>query len=102
VATSDAIWKGQSILAPAEVILVVEIVLPSSETMDRVTKPSLYRNVGIPNFWRIEIDSASRPFVVGRRLSGGAYVEQLTVGVGGRVRLDQPSPLVLVPDTLAQ
>lgn len=102
VAASDAIWRGQPTLAPADVILVVEIVSPSSETMDRVTKPALYSDAGIPHFWRIEIDSALRPFVVVYRLSSGAYVEQLSVPVGGRVQLDQPFLLVLDPNTLAQ
>ena len=39
---------------PSGVLLVVEAVSPSSVTMDRVTKPAIYAEQGIPYFWRID------------------------------------------------
>lgn len=39
-----------------EVVLVVEVVSPESEAMDRVMKPALYAQAGIPYHWLVEID----------------------------------------------
>jgi Uma2 family endonuclease len=33
---------------PHEVVLTVEIVSPTSVSMDRITKPALYAQAGIP------------------------------------------------------
>lgn len=41
---------------PVDVTLVVEVVSPGSETLDRVTKPGEYARAGIPDFWRVERD----------------------------------------------
>jgi Uma2 family endonuclease len=41
---------------PQEVLLAVEIVSPGSVTMDRVAKPALYAQAGIPYYWRVESD----------------------------------------------
>jgi Uma2 family endonuclease len=38
------------------VVLAVEIVSPTSQSMDRITKPALYAAAGIPFYWRIETD----------------------------------------------
>ena len=35
-------------------LLVIEAVSPSSVTLDRVTKPAIYAETGIPYFWRID------------------------------------------------
>ena len=39
---------------PGGVLLVVEVVSPSSVTHDRVTKHAVYAEQGIPYFWRID------------------------------------------------
>lgn len=39
---------------PGGVLLVVEAVSPSSITLDRVTKPAIYAEQGIPYLWRID------------------------------------------------
>ncbi|WP_248965494.1 Uma2 family endonuclease [Sphaerisporangium perillae] len=38
----------------ADVVLVVEVVSPDSETRDRERKPQLYAAAGIRHFWRVE------------------------------------------------
>lgn len=48
-ASDSTVW-----LDPAEVLLVVEIVSPGSEDVDRVTKHAEYARAGIPNYWRVE------------------------------------------------
>ena len=37
-------------------VLAVEIVSDGSQSMDRILKPALYANAGIPFYWRIEMD----------------------------------------------
>lgn len=41
---------------PADVFLVVEVVDGDSAIRDRVRKPQLYAEAGIPHLWRIEYD----------------------------------------------
>jgi Uma2 family endonuclease len=56
VATDEAARRRARHYAPHEVILVIEIVSPTSQSMDRITKPALYAAAGIPYYWRIETD----------------------------------------------
>jgi Uma2 family endonuclease len=43
-----------ALFEPSEVAIAVEVVSPSSEIEDRVTKPWIYAHAGIPEFWRVE------------------------------------------------
>lgn len=54
VATDEAARRRGHHYAPHEVVLAVEIVSPTSTSMDRITKPALYAAAGIPFYWRIE------------------------------------------------
>ena len=56
VTTDEAASRHARPYAPHEVILAVEIVSPTSVSMDRITKPALYAAAGIPYYWRIETD----------------------------------------------
>jgi Uma2 family endonuclease len=56
VATDDAARRGAGFYGPHEVVLAIEIVSPTSQSMDRVMKPALYAKAGIPYYWRIETD----------------------------------------------
>ncbi len=56
VTTSAAAARRTAKYEPREVVLAVEIVSASSQSMDRITKPALYAQAGIPFYWRIEID----------------------------------------------
>jgi len=44
----------QTDYAAADVVLAIEVVSPDSTTRDRVRKPQLYAEAGIPHFWRVE------------------------------------------------
>ncbi|MEO3744954.1 Uma2 family endonuclease [Plantactinospora sp. B5E13] len=55
VTTAAAAARRTAKYEPHEVVLAVEIVSESSESMDRVLKPALYAKAGIPFYWRIEI-----------------------------------------------
>lgn len=54
VVTEPAAARNPSRFSPHEVVLAVEIVSPSSQTLDRFAKPALYAEAGIPYYWRIE------------------------------------------------
>jgi Uma2 family endonuclease len=56
VVTDEAAQRVPRHFAPHEVVLAVEIVSPTSQSMDRITKPALYARAGIPYYWRIETD----------------------------------------------
>jgi len=57
VVNYDAAVQRPSRFSPYDVALAVEVMSPSSMTMDRVTKPALYAQAGIPFYWRIETHS---------------------------------------------
>jgi Uma2 family endonuclease len=59
VVTAVADARNPSHFAAHEVVLAVEIVSPSSMSMDRVLKPALYAAAGIPFYWRIETKGAA-------------------------------------------
>jgi Uma2 family endonuclease len=44
--------------APAETLLVVEVVSPHTETVDRLHKPAEYAAAGVEHYWRIETQPA--------------------------------------------
>jgi Uma2 family endonuclease len=55
VTTDEAASRNGKFTAQ-DVVLAVEIVSPSSQSMDRVMKPALYAKAAIPFYWMIEID----------------------------------------------
>lgn len=56
VITDAAARRTERPFMSHEVILAVEIVSPTSVGMDRITKPAIYAQAGIPFYWRIETD----------------------------------------------
>lgn len=88
-------------LAPSEIVLLVEIVSPGSKTNARITKPAEYAAIGIPNYWRIEIeDQLSLTAYV---LADGAttYTELGTWAAGETADLTQPVTVRIVIGDLA-
>lgn len=76
---------------PGGVLLVVETVSPSSLTMDRVTKPAIYAEHGIPCFWRIDTPAGGQvrlqAFALGAQ---GTYVQETDLGPGEVATLEHP------------
>ncbi|MGH2719060.1 MAG: Uma2 family endonuclease [Actinomycetota bacterium] len=54
----DVLSNTSGTLDPADVLLAVEIVSPGSRTRDRVTKPVVCAQWGIPSYWRVEPDES--------------------------------------------
>lgn len=57
---------------PADVLLAVEVMSPSSRTDDRLVKPAQYAAAGIAHYWRIE---PAEPVLVTHALDGDVYRE---------------------------
>nr|MDT0661001.1 Uma2 family endonuclease [Micromonospora sp. DSM 115978] len=56
VTTAEAAKRRTHWYHPHEVVLAVEVVSPTTQVMDRITKPAIYAQAGIPFYWRIELD----------------------------------------------
>jgi Uma2 family endonuclease len=93
VTTADATARNVSHYLPAEVVLAVEIVSPGSLAMDRIMKPALYAEAGIPYFWRVETDGGVR--VATYRLDAGTDVYALTGEFDDVIDVSQPFAMSL-------
>ncbi|HVW34128.1 MAG TPA: Uma2 family endonuclease [Acidimicrobiia bacterium] len=99
VAQRDAVLANDSgILDAAVVHLLAEIVSPGSRTQDRLTKPALYAEAGIPSFWRVELDDGLA--IHAYRLEGSTCVQVATARAGQRLELEEPFPISLDPADL--
>lgn len=94
---AETVWSDAVRVGPGKVRLVVEVVSPSSVAIDRLLKPALYAEAGVPAYWRVETDPLT---VVVHRLVEGVYVETAAVPAGGELALDDPCRLVLRPADL--
>lgn len=91
--------RGAKVLAPADVLLAVEIVSPGSLTMDRVTKPAKYAAAGIAAYWRVETEPVSLS-AYALPADADVYTEVGTWGAGETARLETPFPVVIEMDRL--
>jgi Uma2 family endonuclease len=78
---------------PGGVLLVVEVVSPSSVTLDRVTKPAVYAEQGIPYFWRIDDGPTLQTFRLDP--TTGSYLREAELGPDTRAELATPWPLTV-------
>ncbi|WP_163567439.1 Uma2 family endonuclease [Fodinicola feengrottensis] len=78
------------------VLLVAEVVSPSSVTMDRAAKPAVYAECGIPSYWRVDRDLTMHCF----ELIDGAYVPVAKASRGEKLTLDHPWPVTITVDDL--
>jgi Uma2 family endonuclease len=77
--------------------LAVEILSPSTTTIDRSTKLGLYARHGVPYYWIVDPEGRA---IEAWELAGGAY--RLAARVSGRVAVSLPpfDGLALVPEAL--
>lgn len=83
----------------ADVPLVAEVVSESGRVRDRLLKPALYAEAGIP--WYIRIEPRPRLELVLHRLEHGLYVEHARAGPGGQVEVPDLGLMIEV-DALRQ
>ncbi|MDN5859973.1 MAG: Uma2 family endonuclease [Pseudonocardia sp.] len=74
---------------PGGVLLVVETVSPSSVTLDRITKPAVYAEQGIPFYWRID----DGPRLHAYRLDDDVNLRRAELGPGEKGLLTEPWPI---------
>ena len=91
VATDEAARRRARFYNPQEVVLAVEIVSPTSQSIDRVMKPSLYAKAGIPYFWRIETDGGLRVHTFALEFEDEVY--QPSGSFTDVIKIDQPWPV---------
>ena len=84
----------QTVWDPADVVMVVEIVSPSSVAADRALKPPRYSAAGIEHYLRIELTSPA-PSAVAYRLHQGHYVEITSSKSEQLLCLAEPFPVGL-------
>jgi Uma2 family endonuclease len=93
VVSAEAAAREPSRFRPHEVLLAVEVVSKNSKAMDRITKPSLYAQAGIPFYWRVESEGRIVVHTHRRAAEGDVY------GPTGRfdtiVKIDEPWPIEL-------
>lgn len=93
VTTADASATNPNKYLPHQVVLAIEIVSRSSRVMDRITKPALYAQAGIPFYWRIETKEPVS--VLTYQLDPGTGVYQPTGTFTDVISLDEPWPISL-------
>jgi len=90
--------------AADDVLLAVEVVSPSTRSIDRWYKPHLYASAGIPFYWRIELDPlhqvAYRLDTSAGEAGEGEYVQIARVDAGNPFRADEPFPVEFDPAQL--
>jgi Uma2 family endonuclease len=64
------------------VTAVVEIVSPSTVSIDRAVKPAMYAEAGIPVYWRVELHDTAK--IVVCTLRQRTYITHATVAAGAR------------------
>jgi Uma2 family endonuclease len=99
VVSAEAVTATTTRVPCEAVLAVVEIVSPSTVSIDRAVKPVLYAEAGIPVYWRVELQGA--PKIVACVLSRGRYVTRTTLAAGSRGRITRPFPVDLDPADLS-
>jgi Uma2 family endonuclease len=94
---------GRVWIPPADVLLVGECVSPSSRKNDRIDKPAVCAEAGIPYFMRVEVSYARRRVEVELlRLSDGRYETEAKALDGQVFETKLPFPLAFDPADLLE
>ncbi|HEY2947807.1 MAG TPA: Uma2 family endonuclease [Micromonosporaceae bacterium] len=91
VTTASAAARNPSRFEPHEVVLAVEVVSPTSRAMDRVMKPALYAQAGVPLYWRVETEDGI--IVHTHRLDPARELYAPTGEYASTVECDEPWPI---------
>lgn len=86
-------------LRPDQLVLVVEVVSPGSESTDRETKPRQYARAGIPHCWRVETSPGIELHTF--RLGDAGYLETGVWSAGDTVKAPGLSWAQVVIDNLS-
>lgn len=78
-------------------VLVVEVVSPESERIDRFLKPARLAAAGCPHYW---VADPRVPSVTCLALRGATYTVAAEASGDDELRLTEPYPISLVPQSL--
>ncbi|MBM7812207.1 Uma2 family endonuclease [Saccharothrix algeriensis] len=68
--------------------LVVEVLSPSTATIDRLEKAAAYAAVGVPAYWLVELPREGLPVIRCNALDRNAYTEIAVAAPGGPVDVE--------------
>ena len=91
VTTDEAARRSTGKFMASEVVLAIEIVSPSSQSIDRVMKPALYAKAGIPYFWLVETEGGLRVHTFALEFEDEVY--QPSGSFTDVIKIDQPWPI---------
>src|ERR1700691_1441011 len=80
VVAAGAIDENTTRIPSDAVLAVVEVVSPSTVSIDRAVKPAMYAEAGIPVYWRVELHQT--PKIVVCTLRQRNYVTHTTLMAG--------------------
>ena len=81
----------------APLLLAVEVLSPSTRSVDLLLKHGVYAESGVASYWVVD---PAVPSVRAWRLQDGAYVEVGAARAAQALELDEPFPVRVVPQDL--
>jgi Uma2 family endonuclease len=91
IASRAAFTSAARDIAAADVLAVAEIMSPGSRRDDRIRKPAIYAEAGIPAYLRIETPSDGAVTLIAHDLDGNTYRETARAAGGRTVALTLPN-----------
>ncbi|WP_236005107.1 Uma2 family endonuclease [Nonomuraea antri] len=98
VVQRKAIHTTGPMFSPQDVLLVGEVVSPSTKLRDRALKVEAYAAAGIPTYWRIELNEGPTLYVY--TLDGDSYASPIAYKAGTVAHLTEPFPVSFDPAEL--
>ncbi|USX52491.1 Uma2 family endonuclease [Lentzea sp. HUAS12] len=100
VVTSEFLDTGS--VDVRNVVLVVEVVSPSTKKNDRLEKPAAFAAAGVERYWRVETADVEGPTIYCYQLDAGAYslTATLAAGVAGTVAVTSTVSVTFDPADL--
>jgi Uma2 family endonuclease len=92
--------SGASWADPSDVALVIEVETPASRRYDRLLKPTVYAEAGIPEYWRVEPDAGVPAIHLYALGDDAAYRHRRSVRGPELVEVVTPYPVRLAPSRL--
>jgi Uma2 family endonuclease len=100
VVAAQAVDERTTRVPCGAVLAVVEIVSPSTVSIDRAIKPLMYAEAEIPVYWGVELQDT--PKIIACSLSQGRYITRTTLAAGTRGRITKPFAVELDPADLTR
>ncbi|MFI9561332.1 Uma2 family endonuclease [Nonomuraea endophytica] len=97
VVPTAVVEANELMFAPADILLAVEVVSPSTRARDRTFKTAEYAKAGIPTYWRIEPEAL---YVY--TLEDGSYAGPEVYKAGEVAQLSTPYEVAFDPGDLVR